>query len=245
MPDESAVTVALLRPALLGTYGDAGNAAVLVQRLRWRGIEATLVPLPNGEAVPAAADICLLGGAEDAAQVVMANDAALVRSLRAAAERGAVILGVCAGMQLLGTSFTSGEGVVTAGFDILDVSTTERLAERATGEVLATPDPSLGINTLTGFENHGGSTRVGAGAEPLGRVTHGVGNGHDGLEGAHHGRVFGTYLHGPVLARNPQFADLLLSLVVGELQPLPLLEVDRLREERLSHPTARRKRRRL
>jgi hypothetical protein len=97
------------------------------------------------------------------------------------------------------------------------------------------PDPRLGLPALTGYENHGGVTTVGAGAAPLGRVRYGVGNG-DGscTDGVRAGRVLGTYLHGPVLARNPALADLLLSWVVGDLPPIDDAECDDLRRERLA-----------
>jgi CobQ-like glutamine amidotransferase family enzyme len=232
MPNESAVHIALVRPALLGTYGDGGNASVLMQRARWRGIPAVFVPLAGSEPVPESIDICLLGGAEDNAQVAIAGDVALKDSLTAAVARGAAVLGVCGGMQILGSSFAAADGSRTAGFGLLDVDTQSRLRTRATGEVLVDPDPDLSIDVLTGFENHGGATTVGPDARPLGRVVRGVGNAGDGTEGAFHDRVFGTYLHGPVLARNPTLADLLLSLVVGPLSRLEVAEVDRLRADR-------------
>ena len=228
------VSIALLRPGLLGTYGDRGNAVVLAERLRRRGISAEVLDLDRGP-VPTTADIYLLGGGEDGAQSGVAADEQLRGALHAAVERGAVVLGVCAGFQLLGRSFETGTGEEIAGFGILDCKSARREGARAVGEVFSQPRPELGLPTLTGFENHGGGTWLAPGLAPLGRLELGVGNGDgEGTEGAISGHVIGTYLHGPVLARNPALADLLLTWAVGKLAPLPMPEVDRLRAERLS-----------
>ena len=148
------------------------------------------------------------------------------------------MLAVCAGYQILGTTFCAAGGQVP-GLGVLDVATTP-LADRAVGELVAEAlDPMLGM--LTGFENHGGATRLGAGVEPLARVRHGHGNGvGDGTEGVRHGRVVGTYLHGPALARNPALADLVLGWAVGGA-PAPIDDslVERLRAERFGAVGAR------
>ena len=125
---------------------------------------------------------------------------------------------VCAGYQLIGRQFGGVEGEPVAGLGILDISS-GRGDRRGVGEIVADVDPELGVPRLTGFENHQGVTSIGPGARPLARVTLGVGNG-DGTEGAYAGKVLGTYLHGPALARNPGLADLLLSWVAGPLPPL-------------------------
>jgi CobQ-like glutamine amidotransferase family enzyme len=235
----STVVIALMRPTLLGTYGDGGNAVVLAQRLRWRGLAAEVVELDGAEPVPAAADLVVLGGGEDAAQVALAGDAPLRRSLHRAVERGAPVLAVCAAFQVLGWRFETGEGEAVEGFGLLDCVTDRGLPDRAVGEVVA--ESTLpGVGTLSGFENHGGRTRLGPSAQPLGRVTAGVGNGDRGAdggagaEGAVSGSIVATYLHGPVLARNPRLADYLLERVVGRLAPLSVEDVDRLRAERLT-----------
>jgi CobQ-like glutamine amidotransferase family enzyme len=231
---EADVTIALVRPGLLGTYGDRGNATVLAERLRRRDVSARVLDLDRGP-VPSEADIYLLGGGEDGAQASVAGDDQLRGALHRAVERGAVVLGVCAGFQLLGRSFETGTGEVVEGFGILDCDSARRTGERAVGEVLSQPRTELDLPPLSGFENHGGGTRLAPGLLPLGRLEHGVGNGDaEGSEGAISGRVIGTYLHGPVLARNPALADLLLGWVVGPLAPLPILAVDRLRAERLA-----------
>lgn len=230
---ESAVRIALVSPDLLGTYGDKGNAEVLRQRLRWRGRPAEIVTVMG--TVPTCCDIYVLGGGEDSAQVLAVQRVARGPGLRGAVERGAVVLAVCAGLQILGERFTGPDGTDHAGLGVLDVTTTRR-SRRAVGEVLAAPSvPELAGALLTGFENHGGATRLGPAARPLARVESGVGNGSgQGTEGVVAGRVVGTYLHGPVLARNPAFADMLLEWAVGEpLPPLRVPAVEQLRERRL------------
>jgi len=229
------VAIALIRPGLLGTYGDRGNAIVLAARLRRRGFAARVLDLDRGP-VPADADLYLLGGGEDGAQAAVAADEQLRTALHSAVARGAVVLGVCAGFQLLGTSFETGTGETVTGFGVLDCRSARRTGPRAVGEVCSRPRAELGLPALTGFENHGGGTWLGAGLDPLGRLELGVGNGDgSGTEGAISGRVIGTYLHGPVLVRNPALADLLLAWAVGgALEPLPMPEVDRLRSERLA-----------
>ncbi len=235
-PRESAVRIVVLAHDLLGTYGDLGNGIVASARLRWRGHGAELIVHEGGTAVPASADLYLLGGGEDAPQSLAYAELSATDALGRALDGGAVLLAVCAGYQLLGHRFRTTDGRDLPGFGLLDIDTVPgEGVPRAVGEISVEPDPALGLPTLTGFENHGGRTYLGAGAQPLGRVLTGVGNsGVDGTEGAYAGRIVGTYLHGPVLVRNPALADLLLSWVVGPLDPLPEPEVDALRAERLS-----------
>ncbi len=253
------LVVVVVYPELLGTYGDGGNGVVLWRRARWRGIRSELLmassdqPLPDG-------DVYCLGGGEDGPQV---QAAAALRSdgrLQGAADEGAVVLAVCAGYQIIGTSFPGADGEQHPGVGLLDVATVKGQGPRAVGEVLAEPfDP--GLPFLTGFENHSGVTTVGPGASPLAAVQvgsgNGVGPGHL-TEGAVSGRVMGTYLHGPVLARNPALADLLLDWGLkgaaerrGQELPTPLAVLDdaeeeALRAERLASgsPGRRRSRRR-
>jgi CobQ-like glutamine amidotransferase family enzyme len=153
---------------------------------------------------------------------------------------GAAVLGICAGFQILGHSFFGPDGAARPGLGLLDCTTARRASPRIVGEILVEPNPAawgggggVGPNppSLSGYENHAGLTDLGPGATALGRVDVGVGNG-DGTEGALGGHVVGTYLHGPVLARNPALADLILSWFVGELEPLDDSEVTDLREER-------------
>ena len=243
-PRESAVRVGLVYPELLGTYGDRGNAIVLVQRCRWRGIPAELVEIGAGEPIPDSLDIYLFGGGEDDPQLMAADG---MRASRPAVERahagGAVVFAVCAGFQLLGHSYAAADGGVLAGMGFADL-VTRAGPHRLIGEVVVDPTPSWHWGpagapaTLTGFENHGGRTTIGEGLQPLGKVLAGGGNGDgtgaDGLLGA---RLVGTYLHGPVLPRNPQLADRLLAWVTTPSGPgLPELDSEleqRLRSERL------------
>ncbi len=236
--------LAVLYPELLGTYGDGGNVRVLQQRLAWRGLPAEVVRVNLGESVPRSCDLYVLGGGEDDAQTVALAGLRRGGGLAGAVADGAHVFAVCAGLQLLGTTFRTGEGTAAAGLGLLDLST-GRLPRRAVGEVIVAPDARLGLPLLTGFENHGGATRLGPAASALGIVRRGVGNDDPPagdpaprVEGAVQGRILATYLHGPVLARNPALADLLLSRVLGtELSPLRLAAVDRLRSERLAGST--------
>jgi CobQ-like glutamine amidotransferase family enzyme len=223
--------VALLYPELLGTYGDRGNARVLVQRLAWRDVPAELVEAPWGEPAPASCDVYVVGGGEDSPQASAAAALIAEGALDRAVAGGASVLGICAGFQILGHSFFGPDGAARPGLGLLDCTTARRATPRIVGEILVEPDPTIGLPTLTGYENHAGLTDLGPGATPLGRVEVGIGNG-DGTEGAVGGRVVGTYLHGPVLARNPALADRLLSWIVGDLDPLDDSEIDRLRSER-------------
>jgi CobQ-like glutamine amidotransferase family enzyme len=227
---DSDVVIAHVRPSLLGTYGDGGNALVLQQRLRRRGIAAEVLTLDGSEPVPRSSGVVVIGGGEDDAQTVVAHDVALRDSLRGAIDAGASVLAVCAGFQILGSRFDGSDGAVT-GFDIID-GFSDRLPQRAVGEIVTRADVER-LGVLTGFENHQGRTVLGPDAAPLGRVVVGVGNGHESVDGAVAGGVYATYLHGPVLARNPALADALLARVVGPLQPLPFDDVDVLRSERL------------
>lgn len=235
-PGDSVVTIALLFPDLLGTYGDGGNATILAQRLRWRGWQAEVVTVLSGDAVPASADLYVVGGGEDLPQVLAAHQLADPPVLCRAVERGATVLAVCAGLQILGTDFdfAGAEGTRGSGLGLIDVSTKRGIGPRAVGEVVVDPDERTGLPALTGYENHSGVTTLGPGVTAAGQVRVGVGNGeHSGLDGFWSGHLFGTYLHGPVLARNPALADLLLGWVVGDLTPLDDHESERLRHERL------------
>jgi hypothetical protein len=231
----SSLRLVWVYPDLLSTYGDRGNLLVLQRRARLRGIEAEAIEVHADQAVPRSGDIYLMGGGEDLPQILAAHRLRADGGLTAAAGAGAVIFSVCAGYQVMGTTFGGTEGEPVQGLGILDIAS-GRGERRGVGEIVADVDPELGVPRLTGFENHQGVTTRGPEARPLASVAVGVGNG-DGTEGAYAGKVLGTYLHGPALVRNPGLADLLLSWAVGSLAPLSGEDEDwarRLREERLA-----------
>lgn len=233
------LTIASVYADLLGTYGDAGNLITLLHRGRLHGLAIDVIDVQPGDPVPAQADIYLLGGGEDTAQVAACNALRTDGSLRTAADAGAVVFAVCAGYQLLGEYFPDATGQPSPGLGLLDIRT-DRLPSRAVGELAAAPvepvdlnAPLLGRDRLTGYENHAGGTARGPGVLPLGTVLSGVGNG-DGTEGSVDGHILGTYLHGPCLVRNPDVADQLLTWALGrELGELMEPEVADLRAERL------------
>jgi CobQ-like glutamine amidotransferase family enzyme len=230
------VRIGLVLPDVMGTYGDGGNAVVLRQRLLLRGIPAEIVEITLSEPVPDSLDLYTLGGAEDYAQRLATRHLLRHPGLQRAAERGAPVLAICAAIQVLGHWYETSAGERVDGVGLLDVTTSPQ-PERTIGEVVSTPLIEGLSESLTGFENHRGGTVLGSAARPLAAVVKGAGNRlGDGIDGAVQGSVFATYLHGPCLARNPEFADLLLSKVVGPLQPLDLPEVDQLRRERLAAP---------
>jgi lipid II isoglutaminyl synthase (glutamine-hydrolysing) len=240
--------IAVVYPDLLGTYGDGGNGLVLARRAEWRGHDVTLLQASSDRPLPEA-DLYCLGGGEDGPQVraarTLINDGTLVRRVA----EGAAILAVCAGFQIVGRTFPGAGGDPHEGVGLLDVDTVKPIGPRAVGEVLVDVDPAaLGpLPTLTGFENHGGATSRAEGTPALGQIVVGVGNGvGDGSEGAVQGRIVGTYLHGPVLARNPALADRLLSWALGDdsLAPLDDGESESLRKERLVAVGGKRRRRR-
>ncbi|HYT24967.1 MAG TPA: glutamine amidotransferase, partial [Actinomycetota bacterium] len=231
--------IGLVYPELLGTYGDRGNAEVLAWRAVRRGVAADVVEVRAPAPIPADLDVYLLGGGEDAAQATAAD---LLRSaagdgLRQAVLEGRPVLAICGALQLLGRTYADGAGRRTEGLGLVDLHTQSGVPRLVGEVVIRTREGEL----LTGFENHGGRTRLGRGVEPLGTVVLGAGNnGADGTEGIRQGALVGTYLHGPVLARNPFLADMLLGWVLsrrgvdpGTLRPLGPDPSGRLHDARL------------
>jgi lipid II isoglutaminyl synthase (glutamine-hydrolysing) len=226
----SALRVCALYPDLMNIYADRGNLLVLERRCAWRGIRFELASAGLGDSLDGDAhDLFYLGGGQDRDQRLCADD--LIQktkrdALHAAAARGAVILGVCGGYQLLGRSYELGPGEQLPGVELLDVRTVREDGPRLIGNVaieVALNGGEKGV--LAGFENHGGRTYLGSGQAPLGRVLKGYGNdGRSGFEGARSGNVIGTYLHGPLLPENSWFADWLIATALGidvaELAPL-------------------------
>lgn len=207
----------------------------MAERLRWRGIPADLVTVRSGEPVPESCDVYVVGGGEDLPQALAAKQLGTSGGpLHRAVDRGAAVLAVCAGLQILGRRFVGPDGTRSDGLGLLDCETVRGSGRRSVGEILVDPDPELGLPALTGYENHASTTLLGPSAKPVGRVVQGIGNGGETqVDGCRSGRLLGTYLHGPVLARNPALADLILRWVVGELEPLDDSECEELRAERL------------
>ena len=213
--------IAHLYPELLGTYGDGGNALVLASRARRRGVAVDVIEVTLDDAIPHA-EIYLLGGGEDGPQRQATYALARNRALARRVDDGAVVLGVCAGFQILGTSYDVEGDISVEGLGLIDAVTT-RGPTRRVGDLLT----RVGSRWIVGFENHGGQTELGHGVSPLGVVEEGFGNGVLGsttsryVDGARVGRLYATYAHGPVLAQNPWFADELLSVALGrDLEPL-------------------------
>jgi len=216
--------VCSLYPDLMNIYADRGNIAVLRARCAWRGLGFELASVGVGEPVdPNAHDLFYMGGGQDRDQIAVAEDMVATKrdSLHAAADRGAVVLAVCGGYQLLGSSYQLGDDQLP-GVGLVDLHTIREPGPRLIGNCAIEADLGTGPRTIAGFENHGGRTYLGDGEQPLGRVLSGHGNnGKDGLEGVHRGNVIGTYLHGPLLPKNVWLADRLIELALGvELDPL-------------------------
>jgi CobQ-like glutamine amidotransferase family enzyme len=221
----STLRLCALYPDLMNIYADRGNIAVLRARCEWRGLEFDLGSAGLGDPLDAGAhDFFYMGGGQDRDQVTVAHDMVATKrdALHDAAGRGAVVLAVCGGYQLLGHSYELG-GQVLPGVGLVDLRTVREPGPRLIGNCAIQADLGGGPRVIAGFENHGGRTYLGNGERPLGRVLSGQGNnGRDGFEGVHRGNVIGTYLHGPLLPKNVWLADRLIELALGiELEPLP------------------------
>jgi lipid II isoglutaminyl synthase (glutamine-hydrolysing) len=221
------IRVGHLYPDYLNIYADRGNIAVLAQRAARRGHELDVRAIGMGEAVPVGEiDLYYVGGGQDREQALVAHDlTGKAGQLREAVERDAAFLAVCGGYQLLGRFYRDVAGEELPGIGILPLHTVAG-ERRMIGDVLL--DCAWAGETLAGFENHAGRTELEEGAEPLGRVVSGFGNdGASGFEGCRYRNVYGTYLHGPLLPRNPWFADRVLADALAHagapeaLEPLP------------------------
>jgi lipid II isoglutaminyl synthase (glutamine-hydrolysing) len=214
----SRIVVGHLFPDYLNIYADRGNIAVLERRAGWRGHELEMRPLGSGATIaPGEHDLFYIGGGQDREQALIAPElAALGAALRGAFEGGATFLAVCGGYQLLGRFYRDQSGEELPGIGLLPLHTVAG-SRRMIGDVLLECELEPGERrTLAGFENHAGRTILDEGAEPLGRVVAGFGNdGETGFEGCRRGRAIGTYLHGPLLPRNPWLADWLLAQAIA------------------------------
>lgn len=237
MPDP-VLRICSLYPDVMNIYADRGNLLVLERRSAWRGIEVQITAAGFGDRIdPDAHDLFYLGGGQDRDQALCARDLVETKrdALHAAADRGALILGICGGFQLLGHVYELGDEEIP-GLGLVDLRTVRSNGPRLIGnvaiEVALDPD---GPRVLAGFENHGGRTHLGTGERALGRVLRGHGNdGRSGEEGVRRDGVIGTYLHGPLLPKNTWFADWLIARATGAvLAPLD----DRL--EDAAHASAR------
>jgi hypothetical protein len=245
VPEDSSPTlrVCALYPDLMNIYADRGNLLVLERRCTWRQIGFELAASGLGEPLDGEAhDLFYIGGGQDRDQRLCAED--LIANKRAplqrAAERDAVVLGVCGGYQLLGHAYGLG-GETIEGVGLLDVQTVREEGPRLIGNVAieVSLDEGDDKHVLAGFENHGGRTHLGPGQAPLGRVLKGYGNdGRSGAEGARSGNTIGTYLHGPLLPKNVWFADWLIARALG-IKPEALTSLDD-SLERETHLSARR-----
>ena len=201
----------------MNIYADRGNILFLQRRCEWRGIGFEYAAAGPGEGFdPAAHDFLYLGGGQDRDQEVVAEDLVATKAdgLRAAVDAGAAALCVCGGFQLAGHGYTGTDGHRMPGVGILDLDTVAG-PTRLIGNLVIDAEIAGEAVRVVGFENHAGRTRLGPGARPLGRVVSGHGNnGDDGLEGGVRGRVIGTYLHGPLLPKNPRLADILIAWAV-------------------------------
>jgi lipid II isoglutaminyl synthase (glutamine-hydrolysing) len=239
--------VCALYPDLMNIYADRGNLLLLERRCAWRGIGFELTGSGLGDEVdPDAHDLFYLGGGQDRDQALCARDLATVKrdALHAAAERGAVLFGVCGGFQLLGHGYAFGDEHLP-GIGLVDLETVREDGPRLIGNVAIEVDlgaRKVSDTVLAGFENHGGRTRLGPGATPLGHVLKGHGNdgasGFEGVRGGRHGTVLGTYLHGPLLPKNSWFADWLTATALG-IDPTGLAPLDDTLED-AAHAAARR-----
>jgi CobQ-like glutamine amidotransferase family enzyme len=217
------LTLVHLYPREMNIYGDTGNVLVLRKRLEWRGIGANVIPVSAGDPLPTDADILLGGGGQDAAQGAIGRDfVGKGTTLKAMADDGVVMLTICGTYQMLGHEFLTKDGIRIAGVGVLDLIT-----QGSDTRLIGNNHVDSDWGRLVGFENHSGLTELGAQVSPLGRTVAGRGNnGKDLTEGAVRNNVFGTYLHGPVLAKSPQFADELLRRALvrrgldSDLQPL-------------------------
>ncbi len=212
---EPLLRIAHLYADEMNIYGDRGNILTLKKRAEWRGIPVAIEAIGRGPS-PDLSDIDLIfwGGGQDRDQELVFRDAAehKVRAIREAIDGGAVVLAVCGGYQLLGEYYVTADGKKLPGLELVDLHTVPGSRRNIGNIVIETSDLGLTPRTLVGFENHSGKTYLGRGLSPLGQVLRGAGNnGEDGTEGVASGNIFGTYLHGSLLPKNPHLADLLIA----------------------------------
>ncbi|WP_236588143.1 type 1 glutamine amidotransferase [Tumebacillus amylolyticus] len=205
-----------LYPDLLDLYSDRGNVIILEKRAHWRGLQVTVDQISVGhEPRLADYDILVMGGGMDREQGIVAEDLQQRReNLQEAVDAGTVIVAICGGYQLLGHYFETSTGQRIPGLGILDIVTVGAKV-RMVGNVVGEMDIAGVKHNIIGYENHSGKTMLGPNATPMMRVIKGYGNsGEDKFEGVRQGNIFGTYLHGPLLAKNPILADHMIELAL-------------------------------
>lgn len=224
------LSIAHLYPDLMSIYGDRGNILALKQRSGWRGINVEIDEITiGGKWDLAKYDLFFFGGGQDKEQKLVCQDLQGGKGeiLKEAVEKGAVLLAICGGFQLLGQYYKTGTGDVLLGNGLFDART-EPGKKRMIGNVVMETELAGASRTLVGFENHSGKTYLSGNTHPLGKVIYGYGNnGEDAFEGAVYKNAYGTYLHGPLLPKNPWFADLLIkSALEAKYGSIGLAEVD-------------------
>ncbi len=220
--------LAHLYPQAMNLYGDTGNIIALKRRCQWRGIELEVESIHIGDSLtPSHYDLVFIGGGQDRQQRLVSSDLLTKASaLKQMAKAGVPMLAICGGYQLFGSYYQPAEGAKLPGINLLDIFTIAG-NKRLIGNIVVDCQINSSKHTVVGFENHSGKTYLGSSAKPLGRVLLGYGNnGEDKTEGARQNNVFGTYMHGSLLPKNPWLADILISLAVKrrlgkvDLQPL-------------------------
>lgn len=223
------VIIGWLYPTLMNVYGDIGNVKALQKRLEWRGIDCFVKYLEPGFLVNElkSCDILLMGGAQDKQQEIISRDLYLKKqNLKDLIDNNVPGLYVCGAYQFLGNYYKKADGKIIKGLEIFDLHTENIEDTRLIGNLIANSD---NFGYLIGFENHGGKTYLGKKIKPLARVIKGFGNnGKDKTEGAHYKNSFGTYLHGPILPKNPDFADFLIkkALEIKYKKQIELAQID-------------------
>ena len=224
------ISICHLYPDVLNLYGDQGNICCLEKRLAWRGIDVSVTPLPIGEKADMTKfDIFFIGGGQDFEQGILLEDLAAGKSreIIAAVEDEKVFLAICGGYQMMGKYYITHDGTQCDFIGAVDLHTVG-VSERMIGNCMFECTEENGGSTVVAFENHSGKTYLGDGVRPLGRVISGFGNnGEDGTEGVRYKNLFGTYGHGPLLPKNPELADNILSVALGRKYPgITLSELD-------------------
>lgn len=209
------ITIGWLYPDLMSIYGDRGNIIALTRRCEWRGIEVTVKPITVDTTLSElrTSDMLFMGGAQDRQQTIVAQDLQKKKKvLSQMIEDNVPGLYICGGFQFLGAYYKEADGTIIEQLSVLDVYTENPGGKRLIGNIAVDATQTFGKKTiLVGFENHGGRTRLGKEVKPLGTVVKGYGsNAEDHTEGAVYKNSIGTYLHGPILPKNPILTDYLI-----------------------------------